>query len=96
MGSYEEEQEKRFARVWRMLEHLEARVTYPWNRKPRRDACGARTRGGLPCRARGLGGGGRCKNHGGASTGPQSQEGKARIAAAQRARWAAWRAQHGR
>ena len=33
----------------------------------------------------------RCPLHGGLSTGPKSPEGKARIAAAARARWAAYR-----
>ena len=35
----------------------------------------------------------RCPLHGGLSTGPKSAEGKARIAAAARARWAAYRAE---
>jgi len=53
--------------------------------------CGARTRKGLPCRAKALPGKARCKFHGGASTGPRTPEGKARIADAQRRRWATWR-----
>lgn len=48
--------------------------------------CGAKTRAGLPCRSRQLYGNGRCLNHGGASTGPRTDEGKARIAAANRKR----------
>ena len=44
--------------------------------------CQARTRGGTPCLALGDGAGGRCKNHGGMSTGPTSPEGKARAKAA--------------
>ncbi|WP_404811491.1 HGGxSTG domain-containing protein [Acidithiobacillus caldus] len=40
--------------------------------------CGARTRKGTPCRAQGLGGGNRCKNHGGMSTGPRTEEGRQR------------------
>jgi DNA-binding transcriptional regulator YiaG len=58
----------------------------PWKR------CGARTRKGKPCRAKALPGKTRCKFHGGASTGPRTAEGKARIAEAQRKRWTAWRA----
>jgi len=58
--------------------------------------CGARTRAGTPCRAQGSGRGNRCKNHGGLCTGARSAEGRARIAAAQRKRWAAWRAQRAR
>ncbi len=77
MGSYEE---KQFAMAWQMLKHLEARVHYVWNRKARHQPCGARTRTGLLCRARGFGRGHRCKNHGGGSTGPRTPEGKARIA----------------
>jgi len=57
----------------------------PWKR------CGARTRKGKPCRAKALPGKTRCKFHGGASTGPRTVEGKARIAEAQRKRWAAYR-----
>jgi transcriptional regulator with XRE-family HTH domain len=58
--------------------------------RPKR--CGAQTRKGTPCRAKALPGKTRCKFHGGASTGPRTAEGKARIAEAQRKRWAAWRA----
>ena len=58
-------------------------------RARRREPCGARTRAGHPCRARGLGRGGRCRNHGGASTGPRTEAGRQRIAAAQRRRWQA-------
>src|ERR1700694_4586258 len=55
----------------------------------RKRPCAAQTRAGHPCRCKGIGRGGRCKFHGGASTGPRSQDGRARIAAAQRKRWAA-------
>ncbi len=69
----------------RLLAELEARRTKgPWKR------CGARTRKGKPCRAKALPGKTRCKFHGGASTGPRTAEGKARIAEAQRKRWAAF------
>jgi hypothetical protein len=56
------------------------------------EPCGAwaRTRG-RSCQARGLGQGGRCKFHGGESTGPRTVEGRQRIADAQRARWARYR-----
>jgi hypothetical protein len=53
--------------------------------------CGARTRKGAPCQAQPVPGKRRCKLHGGASTGPRSTEGRARIADAQRRRWAATR-----
>jgi hypothetical protein len=53
--------------------------------------CGARTRSGEPCRAPGNGAGGRCKLHGGKSTGPRSKKGKevARLAVIRR--WEKWR-----
>jgi hypothetical protein len=54
-------------------------------------SCGAKTRAGHPCRRKGRGRGGRCPNHGGASTGPMTNAGRQRIAAAQRKRWQAWR-----
>jgi hypothetical protein len=41
--------------------------------------CGARTRSGKPCIAPGTGRGGRCKNHGGLSTGPKTIEGRQRV-----------------
>ena len=40
--------------------------------------CNAATRAGKPCRALALPGSGRCKWHGGASTGPKTPAGKAR------------------
>ena len=46
------------------------------------DLCLAKTREGRPCRALGSGKGGRCKNHGGMSTGPTTTGGKARAMAA--------------
>lgn len=42
--------------------------------------CGARTRAGTPCKMRSLFRSGRCKLHGGMSTGPRSEEGKAKSA----------------
>lgn len=42
--------------------------------------CGARTRAGTPCKRRDLYRSGRCKLHGGLSTGPKTPEGKARAA----------------
>jgi hypothetical protein len=41
--------------------------------------CGARTRKGTPCQARGVPRNGRCCWHGGFSTGPRTAEGKARV-----------------
>ena len=60
------------------------------------ERCGARarSRGGLPCQAppvldpeTRLPRNGRCKMHGGRSTGPLTAEGRRRIAEAQRRRW---------
>ena len=49
-------------------------------RKKHRASCGARTRRGTPCRCAALPNG-RCKYHGGLSTGPKTPEGKARALA---------------
>src|SRR5262245_18345249 len=62
-----------------------------------RHRCGAfARRTGRPCRAPGNGRDGRCKLHGGKSTGPRTAEGKERIAEAQRKRWERWRAKNPR
>ena len=42
--------------------------------------CGARTRAGTPCKLTSIYRNGRCKLHGGLSTGPTTPEGKARCA----------------
>lgn len=68
-----------------------ARVAY-YN-ATRRVICAAKTRKGQPCRLKSEPGRTRCKFHGGKSTGPKTAEGKARIAEAQRQRWAAYRKQ---
>lgn len=60
-----------------------------------RPDCGARSRAGQPCKNKVIPGKHRCKHHGGKSTGPRTPEGKARIAEAQRKRWAKWRAETG-
>lgn len=41
------------------------------------ECCGAKTRKGTPCKSKVLYRGGRCKLHGGLSTGPKTQKGKA-------------------
>jgi hypothetical protein len=73
--------------AWRHASEERARL-----RGLRNKPCGARTRSGHPCRRKGLGKGGRCPNHGGMSTGPRTQEGRARLAALLKARWAKQRA----
>jgi len=52
--------------------------------------CGAKTRKDTPCQAKALLNG-RCRNHGGLSTGPRTLEGKARSLAALRDGNRAWR-----
>jgi len=42
--------------------------------------CLAKTRGGFPCQKAAIAGKGRCRLHGGASTGPRTEEGRERIA----------------
>lgn len=44
------------------------------------DICGAKTRSGTPCKRKDLLKGGRCRLHGGLSTGPKTLEGKRRSA----------------
>lgn len=56
-----------------------------------RVVCGAKTRNGTPCKCKSEPGKKRCRFHGGKSTGPRTPEGKARIAEAQRKRWAEYR-----
>ena len=69
------------ARLKRLLEQGERR----------RQRCNATTRKGHPCKLMSEPGRTRCKFHGGMSTGPKTAEGKARIAEAQRKRWADYR-----
>ena len=57
----------------------------------RRPTCGARNRKGQPCCNKVVPGKRRCRFHGGLSTGPRTVEGRDRIAAAQRRRWASRR-----
>ncbi len=64
-------------------------------RQPEKQTCGAKTRRGTPCKAQGLGRGGRCRNHGGMSTGPKTIEGRQRISQVQRRRWAQYRKERG-
>lgn len=68
------------------LERMERGPRIPRSRLPR---CGARTRAGHPCRAPGYRRpadsaprNGRCRMHGGLSTGPRTAEGKTRCRAA--------------
>jgi hypothetical protein len=60
-------------------------------RRRRRPLCGAKTRAGGSCQVRAEPGRARCRFHGGKSTGPKTDEGRTRIAEAQRRRWRAYR-----
>jgi hypothetical protein len=67
-------------------------------RRPRRKdrpRCGAKTRAGEPVCVRVEFGKARCRFHGGLSTGPKTEVGRARIAEAQRRRWRAYRERRG-
>nr|WP_317853180.1 HGGxSTG domain-containing protein [Ruegeria sp. WL0004] len=59
----------------------------------RRVTCGAKTRQGQPCRSKSEPGRDRCRFHGGLSTGPKTEAGRAKISATQKARWAAYHRQ---
>jgi hypothetical protein len=82
--------------TWSLRPHPCARVMVPYRRRGAADAglfdLRAKTRKGHPCRAKPEPGRRRCRFHGGRSTGPKTAEGRTRIAEAQRARWAAFRA----
>lgn len=74
------------------LDRRIARIARILRRATRGQQCGGRTRNGTPCRMRpATPFNRRCRLHGGLSTGPTTAEGKARIAEAQRQRWARWR-----
>ena len=60
------------------------------SRRPVR--CAATTRTGRPCARKAMDNG-RCRNHGGMSSGPKTDAGRMRIADAQKRRWERWRSQ---
>src|SRR4029077_20450803 len=63
----------------------------PSSHRKGRLLCGAKTRAGGCCQVRAEPGKARCRFHGGKSTGPKTQAGRARMAEAQRLRWLAYR-----
>jgi hypothetical protein len=70
---------------------------YRFPRQPKRKhrpRCGAKTRAGGRCLVRVELGKTRCRFHGGLSTGPNTEAGRARIAEAQRRRWHLYRERH--
>jgi hypothetical protein len=80
------DQRKRYQAFWRKLREIEAR----WEKRGRTytprwpilalDLCGltcsAKTQAGTPCKQRAIFKNGRCKWHGGLSTGPKTEAGK--------------------
>ena len=58
------------AREYQRLNH------YPYPPEFYAFKCGARTRAGTPCKLRSLWANGRCKFHGGLSTGPRTEQGR--------------------
>src|ERR1700738_302499 len=68
--------------------------TSPKRRKGRL-LCGAKTRAGGCCQVRAEPGKARCRFHGGKSTGPKTEAGRACIAEVQRLRWLAYRERFG-
>jgi hypothetical protein len=63
-------------------------------RRKDRPRCGAKTRAGGSCMVRVEFGKARCRFHGGLSTGPKTEAGRARVAEAQRRRWRLYRERH--
>ncbi len=63
-----------------------------YGRKKLKIICGAKNRKGLPCQCKLLLKGGKCKFHGGMSTGPRTEEGKKKSIKVLRLGWAKWRA----
>jgi hypothetical protein len=101
VGSYSSERiwfrEPGTNRSWGSGAHCRVQVRngVPYGSSPWLCGAWARSRGRL-CQARAIGQGGRCKFHGGESTGPRTVEGRERIAEAQRARWARYRLEKGK
>lgn len=63
------------------------------NRYNPKRVCGARKKTGERCRSKSLHRGGKCKFHGGLSTGARTPEGKAKAIAAMRAGRVKWKAE---
>jgi hypothetical protein len=102
MGSYSPSEWKRIMGRVRARLVPDTTLTYAavishLRRQPRRKdrpRCGAKTRAGGTCMMRVEFGKARCRLHGGRSTGPKTEAGRARIAEAQRRRWRAFRDAH--
>lgn len=70
----------RIQQLNRTLPH-HRRLMLPFPEELRGMTCGAKTRAGTPCKQKGLYRSGRCKLHGGLSTGPKTKAGKKHSAA---------------
>jgi hypothetical protein len=82
---------RRLHRVSQVLRVLCARPKTPEQPAQRTvRLCGARTRVGGRCRRRSMRNG-KCRLHGGCSTGPKTAAGRARLSELQKRRWAEWR-----
>ncbi len=71
------------------------RAKYKAWKAAQRPTCGARTRTGKPCLMRPLLNG-RCRFHGGLSTGAKTKAGREAIAQAQKKRWKRWHKEQAR
>lgn len=72
------------------LQQIQLRKRRAASRRRRSQRCGAIRGNGKACPARALANG-RCKFHGGCSTGPRTEVGRRLIAEAQQRRWSRWR-----
>ena len=71
------EEHRRVADAWRARSYSYPPPKFPvLSEELRGLTCGARTRAGTPCKQKALYSNGRCKQHGGLSTGPQTEAGK--------------------
>lgn len=79
--TFYEEHERRI-KAWKAtgFNHAMRPPDTPFPDELRGMTCGAKTRAGTPCKCRALYINGRCKLHGGLSTGPKTAEGKKRAA----------------
>lgn len=80
---------RRLKRYWRIRDRIfeawmkdETEINYPqfppYPEECKNMICGAKNREGMPCKINYIYGNGRCRFHGGLSTGPKTTEGKKR------------------
>ena len=63
---------------WKKRDYMGATNMPPFPEELRGITCGAKTRAGTPCKQKDIYNNGRCKFHGGLSTGPRTKRGKRR------------------